>query len=697
MPLSRINPDTEYRATPLELASSFQRWCFEQSTHHDRAGGFLSSMTHVIENARVVEFARRGGRIRLLCSPQLREADVSALSSGRAQMMDVVTERLIEEVHRLQSSRTSNFAARALATLVAVGAIEMRVALRAKSHGTLHDKLGVFEDQDGDSVSFIGSEPFAWQPHDGDGDYEAIEVFSSWSPDRIRVARHRSHFLRMWERRDPSLDVRDLPETVRAELIRYAAPSLGDLERPPEQHASTSLRPHQSAAIAAWKGHPHHHRGILKHATGSGKTITALFAMSPRLESGGVVLILVPSQLLLKQWRAAIARFHPDVNIMMVGAGHNDWRHRGALRSFTSPDPLLGGRIVLATMQTARTNDFLVRFRQGRHVLIVADEVHQLGSQENSRLLDLDTSWRLGLSATPERYGDAAGTERLMDYFGGIIQPEYTLADAIDDRNLVPYEYHTHVVILTDHEADEWRKQSKEIFAASNRENPAGERYLEPSDLLKRLLVRRSRIAKKASGKLHICGEVLQKYNAGQRWLVYCEDGEQLGAVLQEARRTWPQDVMEYHSGMADESRQATLRMFEDRGGILVAIACLDEGVDIPSISHALVLASSQNPRQFIQRRGRILRKHSGKRIAVIHDVLVSPESIDNEPTQMSLLKSELRRAMEFARFASNVSATATLRLIALRSGIDPNSVADSGTETETDATNTSGRVCSSE
>jgi superfamily II DNA or RNA helicase len=159
---------------------------------------------------------------------------------------------------------------------------------------------------------------------------------------------------------------------------------------------------------------------------------------------------------------------------------------------------------------------------------------------------------------------------------------------------------------------------------------------------------------------------------------------------------------MEYHSTMADESRQATLRMFEDRGGILVAIACLDEGVDIPSISHALVLASSQNPRQFIQRRGRILRKHSGKRIAVIHDVLVSPESVDNEPTQMSLLKSELRRAMEFARFASNISATATLRLIALRSGIDPNSVADSGTETETnvtntiDATNTSGG-CSSE
>src|SRR5690242_1563486 len=115
MPLSRINPDTEYRASPLELASSFQRWCFEQSTHHDRAGGSLSSMTHVIGNARVVEFARRGGRIRFLCSPRLHETDLDALASGGVQVADVVTERFIEEIHRVQSSRAANFAARALA------------------------------------------------------------------------------------------------------------------------------------------------------------------------------------------------------------------------------------------------------------------------------------------------------------------------------------------------------------------------------------------------------------------------------------------------------------------------------------------------------------------------------------------------------------------------------------------------------
>jgi superfamily II DNA or RNA helicase len=266
-----------------------------------------------------------------------------------------------------------------------------------------------------------------------------------------------------------------------------------------------------------------------------------------------------------------------------------------------------------------------------------------------------------------------------MNYFSGIIPPEYTLNDAINDHNLVPYEYHPDVVSLSDSEIEAWNRLSREISIAIGKDK-TGLDSSTRSDQIKLLMIRRARIAKKASGKEIAAQRLLrQHYRSGQRWLVYCEDGDQLRNVLRQTRE-WASEVMEYHSAMAGDSK-ATLKWFQDQGGILIAIACLDEGVNIPSISHALILASSQNPRQFIQRRGRILRRFPGKRVAVIHDVLVAPENVDDEPTQRSLMRSELRRAVEFADTSVNPSAKSALRIIAARAGIDPDTVDDVGTE----------------
>ena len=139
---------------------------------------------------------------------------------------------------------------------------------------------------------------------------------------------------------------------------------------------------------------------------------------------------------------------------------------------------------------------------------------------------------------------------------------------------------------------------------------------------------------------------------------------------------------IEYHTGM-EGNRDATLDWFREFGGILVSIKCLDEGVDIPAVTHALILASSQNPRQFIQRRGRVLRKAPGKHLADIHDAIVVPVSMDDEPEQLSLLKSELLRAIEFSNSALNKSAGAELREIARKMGFDPEESGNDGMEEE--------------
>jgi superfamily II DNA or RNA helicase len=314
----------------------------------------------------------------------------------------------------------------------------------------------------------------------------------------------------------------------------------------------------------------------------------------------------------------------------------------------------------------------------------VADEVHQLGSPENTKLLAVDAGRRLGLSATPERYGDPEGTRRLFTYFGGVIPPVISLMDAVRAGRLVPYEYYPSAVNLTAEEADEWKRVSHDISLeiARQKKDASGKKPL--TDRAKLLLIQRSRIAKKADQKTRLADAIIKReYHDDQHWLVYCEDSDQLRDVLARLRASGF-DPIEYHSGMPGD-REATMAWFRTFGGILVSIKCLDEGVDIPAVSHALILASSQNPRQFIQRRGRVLRSAPGKTLAVIFDAIVVPVHLEDEPEQTALLESELARSLEFAANALNKGAAAELRGIAANVGLGTAGFADVGIEEEDD------------
>jgi superfamily II DNA or RNA helicase len=269
----------------------------------------------------------------------------------------------------------------------------------------------------------------------------------------------------------------------------------------------------------------------------------------------------------------------------------------------------------------------------------------------------------------------------MFAYFGPVVPPPVTLRDAIIAGRLVEYEYHPHPVRLTVDEANEWKALTLRIIREmGGKKEDGGRRPL--SEKAKMLLIRRSRIAKKAGAKIPLVSEVVaSSYRAGQRWLVYCEDGGQLRETM-DALSAKGLNPVEYHTGMAGD-RDATLEWFRSFGGVLVSIKCLDEGVDIPAVDHAMILASSQNPRQFIQRRGRVLRKAPGKDIAVIHDAIVVPVSLEDEPEQIALLRSEFARAVEFAESAINRGAAAELRAMAAAMGFDPDRAGNEGIEEE--------------
>jgi len=269
------------------------------------------------------------------------------------------------------------------------------------------------------------------------------------------------------------------------------------------------------------------------------------------------------------------------------------------------------------------------------------------------------------------RYSDPIGTQKIIDYFGPIVQPPFTLIDAIKSGRLVEYEYLPQAIRFTVEESEQWEIATKDIskeFARSKRDDNGSP---IPSARLQNMLIQRARIAKKAVAKVpYAIKTIIDNYTEGESWLVYCEDQFQLGEVIKDLEKRGLSPC-EYHTNMEGDAA-AALEWFKKFGGIMVSIRCLDQGVDIPKISHAIILASSQNPRQFIQRRGRVLRTCPGKYKAVIYDAVMVPLCLESEPGQLSLLKSELQRSIQFSKTAINKSGSNKLINIAIELGIDP-------------------------
>lgn len=671
--LSDLVLETEYRTgeTP-DPVTGFYVPCFKAATRYDRAVGYFRSSVMVVAGPSVIDFVKRGGHIRLIASPSLSAEDIAALSTGYEQRQKRLDAAVLRDVELLLETPELRHPTELVATLVAIGALELRIAVRKDGHGIFHEKLGIFTDAPGNMVSFRGSSNETWSAWHELGNLESFDVFTSWpgGSDSTRVEKHRAYFDRLWGSTVPGVDVLPFPAAARMKLCSVARPSLEDLE-PPTPGLDSQVReplPHQVEAVSAWELAGF--RGILEHATGSGKTYTALLAIRSHVQAGHIAMVLVPSVLLHEQWRTELRNEIAGVVILEAGAGKNAWQQDGRLASFASPITGQPPRVILATMSTASSERFLAALTKVDNLLLVADEVHQTGSVRNRRLFGINAAKRLGLSATPRRAGDEEGTKALLEYFGGILYPPFTLAAAIAAGRLVQYEYFPHFVDLTNDEVAEWAKITSELVRDVARANRNDLGLPQITERVKLLLIQRSRIVKKAQAKVHCACDILKThYEPGQRWLVYCEDITQMDAVG-DALASAGITTHEYHSSMHG-NQGSTLDWFVKFGGVLLAVRCLDEGVDIPAISHALILASSQNPRQFIQRRGRVLRKAPGKYLARVHDTLVLPPESPDGPSMLSVARAELVRAIEFASTALNPIASVLLRERAMEVGVD--------------------------
>lgn len=687
-----------------DIACDFYIPSMIHATKYDRISGYFGSTIYIIAWKAIRNFIENHGHMRIICSPLLTDDDQLAMERGYdARQDEIIRESITREVKSLFGHETLSAPQKLLAYMIAEGIVDVKLATVANPTSTtvkrmFHDKVGMFSDEYGNYVGFRGSMNETYQGLASDGNIESIDVFPNWLNDREKKRAEDAvcQFNLLWQNASPGVRIYTFPEEASAilrkkvansnweELVSEVSQSESKAQKWSTDKRSNAKRPrqHQVDALEKWvaKGK----RGILEHATGSGKTYTAMCAIRSEIEQGRSVLVLVPSIDLLTQWtNEIVANIDlPNLRLLLCGGGNNEWRSGDMLERWTQKNAQ-NNTIVLSSMDTAVTPAFLEHLSIGEHLFLVADEVHRLGSENRKRAFQIKCGSRLGLSATPKRYGDPEGTEAILTYFGGIIEPPYTLKDAIDANVLTRYFYDPYTVRLSSDEQEAWNTLSDEIGRLIARSGGAPISTLMKQPSIKMKILARARILKNAEGKADTAVQIIRnKFRDGQKWIVYCDNQNQLGQVLN-LLLSKGYDAYEYHSEMVGDRKQ-TLSYFESYGGILVSIRCLDEGVDIPSTTHALILASSQNPREFIQRRGRILRRSPNKHFAHLYDVLVLPKTLsclEEQERVISIVESELARAIQFGEMAENPSCIAKLKNIAVDYGIDLKTVIEGGIE----------------
>ena len=684
-----------------DLVDDFFVPALMRSVTYDRGVGFFTSGWIRQAGAGLTAFAENGGKARWVTSPILDEGDWEALKAGDEARLDGALRRALERsVVDLASSLEEDTLA-ALAWMVADGLLDFRLALpREKlSGGEFHDKFGIFTDEDGNQVSFNGSYNDSLQ---GSRNYESIKIFKSWD-DAFRplVEQDMIRFERLWRDEDSNVRVYPLPEAIREQILKLR-PTKRPYQRPevldePEVRDDLNpyiepgtipswlvLRDYQDLAVNAWvkegipPSDPDGRRGILAMATGSGKTLTALF-LACRLASKNkpfVLIVACPFLNLAEQWIREMAKF--GLKPIPCFKSRSIWQSRlaeGYQRLEVGLDSILAIVVSNDTLGSTAFQESL-RTKAATH-MIIADEVHNLGASHAAKSLPEGIRLRLGLSATPRRHHDEEGTQRLFDYFGGIVY-DFPLDKAIKAGCLTRYDYHPVTVTLDPDEAQEYAELTRRLSRLMNSDGKLNE-------AAKPILMRRARLLGQARQKITALDEILKRLGKRpEKSVFYCGDGRVDDPVTEEERRQI--DAVARLIGDRHDLRVRTFTYRESpkereeildqlRSGALdgvVAIRCLDEGIDLPDLRTGFLLASSTNPRQFIQRRGRLLRTAPGKDRAVIYDFIVIPPNMDGlvESSafnmERNLFKRELIRICEFCETADN-GPEALSRLLDLR------------------------------
>ena len=674
--------------TEVDVVNDFLSPALSSGVSYDRLAGYFNSGALAAAARGISEFVMNGGKMRVIASPQLSPKDLDMLKTINTQSarLSIFSSALLESVTNsdLLADEFERDHVAAMAWMLREGQLEIRIALAADGQdetALFHQKVGIVTDAIGDQVSFSGSineTAAGWTKN-----IEEFKVFRSWQDSESDFVKHDKELFNRYWSADQNERVKVVPieKAVFDEIIKLAPKNFSDLRlsRPrtatsKKEKSTFVLRDYQKAAVDAWLSSGR--RGLLEMATGTGKTKTALATFEKVLDGNPrlMTVITAPYQHIAAQWVKEFSEHEP-----LFLANESDWRE--SLHKAIN-ECLLGVRtslVVISVQNTACSKDFLHYLELGKKaglsLFLIADEVHGLGSKEFQKALSPTYELRLGLSATPSRWFDEEGSAILEDFFGGSVF-KFTIQDALTWINpidgltpLCPYEYEPVFVELNSRELVQYEELTKKILKLmSFSDDP------EVQKRLAHLQYERADIIKEAEAKLTALRKKLSETESVSRSIIYCNNFEQMDEVqeilrdlgIRYRRFTGQEGTRALPEYNGHSERDWALRDFgRDEIEVLIAIKCLDEGVDIPSATTGYILASSGNPREFIQRRGRLLRRYPGKEMANVIDFVVKPSvSPDHDLAlktfEKNIFQKELARMGDFSQTASNYLSVLT-------------------------------------
>jgi len=694
--LRKLQLQTSYTSEIDDIYADFFVPSLSACVSYQRAVGYFSLAVLLNTPTALSQIIERDGKVELIFGKLVSAADFEAIQHSSLDPWEGTEVPSFEAMIDEQKGSLLEYRIRMLAWLFKAGRLEMKVAIRPE--GLFHQKIGILRDRFGDAVSFSGSMNETISALDPRYNSEEITVFKSWKEGQGEyVQNHQRIFDTLWSGyTGSSTIVASIPEALEAglnfvseqfpekptieaenekvrELFLYRSGALRSRPGVPEcfNGKPFEMRDHQMAAIRSWASNSYN--GILELATGAGKTVTALYAATRLIEQneGMALVVAVPYQDLADQWCRELAIF--NIHALQCYGSRADWEHefksylnrnRGQQKEF------LAIVVVNKTLKTEHFQDLASQLDPSR-LIFIGDECHHHSSEGYVEKMLPGSKFRIGLSATPFHYLDEERNDRLRAIYDRSVFT-YTLADAVRDRVLTPYEYHPIPVELTLPESAEYLELSDQIarlFVQSK-----GSKDKQANQRLTSLLMRRSRLIGSAANKLPALDNLLEEQKRVDPYsLFYCGDGrtqiepddldddpEGVDDISVKQRHAVSQllaargvRVSPFTSEENRLQRREILRRFkEGETEALVAIRCLDEGIDVPACRTAYLLASSRNPRQFVQRRGRILRRSEGKEFAKIYDfVVVLPEEyVSSSQDASDFLKNELGRVADFAQ-----------------------------------------------
>ena len=678
MGLKELNPKKCWDSDEDDILNDFYIPALTESKKYYRLAGYFNSNSLFVAARGISRLINNNGEMKLICEAQLSSEDIQAIKNAEKNPEEVISNNILKDLTNLQQAIVKDHLS-ALGWMIAEKKLQIKVAVvKNKNYvnrsSIFHQKIGILEDDSGDIISFSGSDNESASALLSN--VEEFKVFRSWDKYQLEYLEgDKKRFFKFWNDKANKTNVFDIPTAVKKELIKIKPDNISNLDLEKwysKNKKRIKLYEYQKTALNSWINNDK--QGLFEMATGTGKTFTALGCLKKCIDEENqiVVIISCPFSHLIEQWDEEIQKFGINEDIIIADSTNVKWKDEISDYLTDIQNILKNKLIVLTTHRTFSSSNFiyiLKRFKKDNNIPIITivDEVHGIGAEKSRGGLLEEYEYRLGLSATPKRWLDFIGTDKIYDYFNKVVY-KFPLKKAINNINprtnktyLTPFKFIPKFITLNKNELEKYMKITR-AFISKNM-NKKDEQKIPG---IENLLFLRANIVKDAQQKYSMLEEILDGLGDNLKYtIIYCSPNQikEVTDILNQRdivsspftmeQGTKPKKIYNEKS-----ERKHILSEFE-KGyfQVLVAMKCLDEGVDIPPARIAIFLSSSGNPREYIQRIGRVLRRSKGKEESLIYDIIVKPNSdlkSEYKKIEENIFINELERYFEIADAAKN-------------------------------------------